>query len=353
MTVHVGEFIFRKAKEYLKEAWETGGAIAFKNALNMYLGQMAEQSAEYLASGGKGQQPMFISDPKYFAKLGDMALGEFINKTAQAAGFIDQSLCDPIDPTIRFNMIVAFDPKYQKMHFAPEMRCSFSQIRERVTEAAHQKFFEFNLEFEEGTAAKYQEQLGVNIQKTICLDNKVKNDLMNIYGEIQDLQEELRRIQIKLSTIAKGAAEGIKPMWSESEKEKTRKELEDLKFALLAKKIIVVEGYALLKGQDCAARNIDNFCADPNCQELCPACFWDETIGDDGDFRKPNNERECKECSAVLGGYKCDCIKGAQNAAVFSNRLSDWIDNLINIVDGNINNLTTCKTRILAVNSLE
>ncbi|MEK7580203.1 MAG: hypothetical protein AAB465_01110, partial [Patescibacteria group bacterium] len=129
-AMQIGKFVWEKVSFLVEKAWKVGGAVAFKNALNVYLGQMAQQSAEYIAAGGKGQKPLFLTDPQYWKKAGDEALGEFIDKTAQASGFINQSLCDPLDPQLKFKLILSLPDISAKMPPVPQNKlCSLSKIK--------------------------------------------------------------------------------------------------------------------------------------------------------------------------------------------------------------------------------
>src|SRR6056297_2952493 len=64
----------------LNQAWSTAiepalskaGAVAWRNAINLYLGKIARESAEWVATGGKGQKPTFITNPgDYLTNVGD------------------------------------------------------------------------------------------------------------------------------------------------------------------------------------------------------------------------------------------------------------------------------------------
>ena len=127
--------IWEKVWKLLQYAWKYGGAITYRNALNLYLGQIAKETAEYVATGGKGQKPMFMTDPDYWSKMGDQVLGEWIDNTAKSfTGFTGKSLCDPIDPTIKFNILIGMDTKYQTTMFPPDMICSWSTLKKRYKE---------------------------------------------------------------------------------------------------------------------------------------------------------------------------------------------------------------------------
>jgi hypothetical protein len=69
-----------KAMDALKYAYDKGGAVAFQQTLRTALNKIAIDSATWVASGDKGQKPLFITEAtgEYFANIADEAAGEFI-----------------------------------------------------------------------------------------------------------------------------------------------------------------------------------------------------------------------------------------------------------------------------------
>ncbi len=66
--------------------------IAFKNALSTFLNKMAYDSAVYIATGGEGQKPLFLTDfGQYFRDAGNNALGDYLDRLARETWGI--SLC--------------------------------------------------------------------------------------------------------------------------------------------------------------------------------------------------------------------------------------------------------------------
>ncbi len=95
-----------------KKVWETikknAGDVAFKNALRVFLGKIAEDTATWIASSGKGQGPLFPDTANYFKDLGKAAAGDYLDTLSKETfGF---SLCDPgaaklqIDIALRVNL---------------------------------------------------------------------------------------------------------------------------------------------------------------------------------------------------------------------------------------------------------
>lgn len=84
--------ILQKVWDFVKKAYEKGGAAAFQQATRTALNKIAYDTATYLGSGGKGQQPLFVTKDwgSYLSEIGDQAAGQFIesavnnwNKSAQ------------------------------------------------------------------------------------------------------------------------------------------------------------------------------------------------------------------------------------------------------------------------------
>lgn len=63
-------------------------STAFKSALGYFLNTIAYDTATWLASGGEGQQPMFVTEGwgEYLKNAGDSAAGVFIEQVGQGAG---------------------------------------------------------------------------------------------------------------------------------------------------------------------------------------------------------------------------------------------------------------------------
>ena len=167
--------IAKSVWDAMKWAWDKGGAVAYRNALNFFLQQAAQQTGEWLATGDEGKKPAFLTDPDFYTKVGDQMLGEFVDSVAD--DFLGQSLCDTLDPTIKFNILANLDPDYQKMKWAEEPECSFSQIKKNLEEASKKQLFEFSTEVKEGKVAKQEAAVSTLIQGDSILTRDIKNFL--------------------------------------------------------------------------------------------------------------------------------------------------------------------------------
>ena len=311
LLFETGKWIADKSWDLLQFAWKYGGAITYRNALNLYLGQIAKETAEYVATGGKGQKPMFMTDPDYWSKMGDQVLGEWIDNTAKSfTGFTGKSLCDPIDPTIKFNILIGMDKQYQGMMFSPDMRCSFSTIKKRLKEVSKKKLFDFSIELKEGRAARYRSELAHQVEGEPSLVGAVKEKILKFadYLAAKDEEfakniEDLKKIQEGARTVSSNVLDFIKADL-EADLSDTKKERDALKNTSLAKAAI------------CYAKDKDAFCADTSCRSICSETY---------------NESECK----TNFGY---CTEAAKKTADFFKRTLEWSDGLITGVEGILDN---------------
>ncbi|MCF7906738.1 carbohydrate binding domain-containing protein [Patescibacteria group bacterium] len=165
--------IFKMGWDVAKKAWEHGGAIAYHNALSYVLQQMAKQTGEWLAEGGKGKKPLFWTDPKeFFEKAGDQVLGEFID--GMASSFLGQSLCDNLDYTVKFNILANLDPNYAQTKWAEEPECSFSQMKKNLEKMKISNMAEFSTELKEGKVDKQESMITTLIQGDSVLTSEQK-----------------------------------------------------------------------------------------------------------------------------------------------------------------------------------
>jgi|GEM_PF-3809862 len=106
-------YIADKASQAAKEAYKTTKDVAFKNALRIYLTKIAEDTATYIATGGAGQKPLFLTNPgKYFVDVGDAALGDYLDTIS--SGALGTSLCDigPVHVKIDLALRAEINPNF-------------------------------------------------------------------------------------------------------------------------------------------------------------------------------------------------------------------------------------------------
>ncbi len=108
--------------------------LALFNAFQTFLGQLAYDAADYIASGGKGQTAVFYNKGigNYLQDVASDAAGEFIGSLSDAsffrtAGF---NLCRP-DPRLLLRLQLSlgnFFPGLQGRFTRPRPRCDFKQV---------------------------------------------------------------------------------------------------------------------------------------------------------------------------------------------------------------------------------
>lgn len=103
-----------------KQARETLAA-AFRASLKSFAQQTVHDTAVWIASGGKGQKPLFITEGwgAYVKNAGDAALGEFIDGIGTEFGM---DLCQP-NFQVKLAIKVGLDYTQPK-----KVRCTFTQI---------------------------------------------------------------------------------------------------------------------------------------------------------------------------------------------------------------------------------
>ncbi len=87
------------------------GVLALTNAAQLFLGQMAYDTAEYIATGGKGQGKLFFEGKvgEYLSNVGGDAAGEFMAGLSDSSFFrgIGFNVCQPRDPTTLLRLQVS------------------------------------------------------------------------------------------------------------------------------------------------------------------------------------------------------------------------------------------------------
>ncbi|MDD5625572.1 MAG: carbohydrate binding domain-containing protein [Patescibacteria group bacterium] len=335
------KFIWDKVWEYLKKAWAEGAGVAYRNAINSYTSTIATQTAEWVAGGGKGQSPLFISSPDYWTAMGDDMLGEFIDSAARATGFFTQSLCDPIDPTLRLNILISFDPVYQKKVWKQETHCSFSKIKQRISEAQQKNLIEFSIDFKEGPVGRYKSSFRDILEADSVLKqwpdksegnkewiggkNRV-DALKNIAQNIVEVQDEFSKTVEALQTDNKDSLmtlptqEGFqklinKIVWGTPDNEN------DLAYLKYWQKNTSV----------CAAKKQQDFCSNQECLAIgnvSPTdCSYFECKGLTANLK----DKDCEEKDRQYVGY-VNALAYTQRANLYVKQLVVWTTTLEDMI---------------------
>ncbi|GEM_PF-4447604 len=88
--------VWKHAMEILRDigskALKATKDVAFKNALNNFTAKVAQDTATYVATGGKGQKPLFLTNPgKYLEDAGNAAAGDFVDSLSKSV--FNKSAC--------------------------------------------------------------------------------------------------------------------------------------------------------------------------------------------------------------------------------------------------------------------
>jgi len=112
--------------------WEKGGSVAFWSAIKTALNTIAYDTATWLASGGEGQKPMFITEGwgEYLTNVADNSAGAFIESLGSSNDWgVDFNLCEP-DSDIKSKIGLGLY-QYAK---PSEPECTFSEMKENWEE---------------------------------------------------------------------------------------------------------------------------------------------------------------------------------------------------------------------------
>jgi hypothetical protein len=137
---------FQTSTNILEKIWDEIKAIFFKNVLGTFANKIAEQTAIWVAAGGKGAKPQFITDFKQFTQgIADAAIGDFIQTMMKDLTGID--ICT-LDPRIALNVVLSIPtfPGYT----GPTPNCTWTQMRSHWEEIGKSQLITFNATLQQG-----------------------------------------------------------------------------------------------------------------------------------------------------------------------------------------------------------
>lgn len=142
-----------KIKEFLTYAYEQGAAIAFKNAVKVFVSQIAYDTAVWIGSGDANQKPLlFTKDAgEYLADVGDAAAGEFLNTLFEGQGYINFDVCAPIDVNAKLTLDLLIGVSFPNIGIQlpngelPQVECTLSDIVDNFQEASFNPDFATNI----------------------------------------------------------------------------------------------------------------------------------------------------------------------------------------------------------------
>jgi len=267
LMMQVGKWIGEQGLRLLDIAYRQGAAIFFKNVLPEFLNRVAVETATFIGSGFKEGKPLFFFEKDYWKKLGDSTAGEFLDRVAK--DFIGQGLCEPIDPTIKLNILLSLPVPKPPQPFVPEARCSFSDIKKNLSEAAKKQIAQISIRIQEGPA-KFSVQLKtmIDIGKFAPPVAKLIKDSMDTFDKLKEKIDEygklINGIAEKAKELQMGTAESILKL-NEAELNKLEREI-----GLLANDF---EGQSKKLEEifkECSGLSVSAFCSRENCYSFCP-----------------------------------------------------------------------------------
>ncbi|HLD28466.1 MAG TPA: hypothetical protein VJB67_02540, partial [Patescibacteria group bacterium] len=109
------------ARDVAKVARRAALAGAWKAMWSAFSQQLAYDTATWIASGGEGQQPLFVTEgwSAYLKNTADNAIGTFIDQIDSRLGY---DLCEP-DFNLKIPLIQSLDPRAPR-----KARCTFTKM---------------------------------------------------------------------------------------------------------------------------------------------------------------------------------------------------------------------------------
>ncbi|MFH1583009.1 MAG: hypothetical protein ABIB72_01675, partial [Candidatus Falkowbacteria bacterium] len=150
-----GELIIKDTAEYyasrvkdwaIQEAWEQlkkSGDIAWRQALKYFLNTLAYDTATYLATGDKGQMPMFETKGwgGYLQDVADNTAGAFIEGLGKNMSTLKFNLC-----TTNLDVMLKINLGLQNTYRPRKPACTFSQMTKNWDTALKDKNFLSNFQ---------------------------------------------------------------------------------------------------------------------------------------------------------------------------------------------------------------
>jgi len=135
----VKEWAWDKAERVAEKAYDIGAAEAFVAALNSAVTTIAYDTATYIGSGGRGQEPLYIKEgwSTYLSNIGDNAAGKFIEELGRNEDFFGRfNLCEP-DPGLKYKIGLGLISQTRP----GDPVCTFSEMKENWEEALSRESF--------------------------------------------------------------------------------------------------------------------------------------------------------------------------------------------------------------------
>ena len=144
-AIETSETILDKIKGILKKVFDTGAAVLWKNVVGNFLNTLAQDTAKWIADGGKGQEPLFISEGwgDYLQSTAENAVATGVIAFAEEIGLGNICLSQGIAIEILLPII-------EEPRVGGKAKCSLEDLKKNW-DVRDPKFLEnFNLSFKTG-----------------------------------------------------------------------------------------------------------------------------------------------------------------------------------------------------------
>ncbi|NIS38972.1 hypothetical protein GWN26_14425, partial [Candidatus Saccharibacteria bacterium] len=124
----------KNIKDFITKLLVGVAGVAVINAANYFAQKLAYDSAVALATGGKGEMPLFSTKGwgDYFKDASLNAVGEFVGTLSE--GFEDLDLCNPGPAGLRVRIQSSLVKPYIPVGEGPEPKCTWNEISENWDE---------------------------------------------------------------------------------------------------------------------------------------------------------------------------------------------------------------------------
>ncbi len=120
--------IYDKLEKSYGKIIKTKGAVIYKQALSRVLHNLAVESANWAATGFKGQAPLFYTQPgKYLEQTGNAELGNYLNNELKDTWGVD--FCKPLDPMVKLKVEIGAKEYFEQS----TPNCKWTDIRNNVS----------------------------------------------------------------------------------------------------------------------------------------------------------------------------------------------------------------------------
>jgi hypothetical protein len=190
--------VLGKVYEQVNKAYEKLGALGFREGLRKMVSNIAVDTATYIATGDKGQAPMFqTSFADYIKEEGDAFLADSLNNELKTRWGVD--LCQPYDPLFKVNLDIYAREYVRKT----KPSCTFTKMWEQVQDARKLKLVDMPTYSEIFNPNGNQLGIFLNVTGQVQEGQRNKERLAVLRLQVQDGWKAVRsKITGKIKTPA-------------------------------------------------------------------------------------------------------------------------------------------------------